>query len=68
MKLRFSIRDLLWLLALLATIAAWWFGGTRSRSWRSEKNEAGTFITNQQTGETIVIPVAGPIGILRIPK
>jgi hypothetical protein len=55
MKLRFSIRDLLWLTALCAVLVAWWMDHKPQRYEINQMNttSSGTFpiLVDNETGE-----------------
>jgi hypothetical protein len=67
MKLRFTIRDLLWLTALIAMGIGWWLDRHSSALWRSAKTPQGTWIANEKTGEAVLLQPNGDIGYFPLP-
>jgi hypothetical protein len=59
MKLRFSIRDLFWLMLVVALAAGWWLDRHQSYKeklyWRIEQINGTTVITNVQNGYKKVV-------------
>jgi hypothetical protein len=58
MRIRFSIRDLLWLTALVAVLVAWWVDHRRYESigiWEIEQSHGTTIITNLYTKEQFTL-------------
>jgi multidrug resistance efflux pump len=62
MKLRFSIRELILVTAIVALAVGWWLDRHSEHSWRSTVQADGTAIANQKTGEVIVLLKTGAIG------
>ena len=62
MRLRFTIRDLLWLTVVVALAVGWWLERHSSDSWRSMRSkDGGVEILNHNTGESVFLRPDGII-------
>ena len=58
MRLRFTIRDLLWLTALVALAVGWWLDHHRSSKNRFQVSDGGSVLTivDSQTDTVLTMP------------
>ena len=62
MRLRFNIRDLLWLTVVVALAAGWWLERHSHNSWHSIRSEDGSvMIFNHNTGEEVFLRTDGVV-------
>ena len=67
MRFRFTIRDLLWLTALVALAVGWWLERHSHNSWHSIRSADGSIsIHNLNTGEQVFLRSDGIIATQNI--